>query len=96
MHLSFLLPLFLANNQVDPNKPKLCVNCNNFLPNKTNNKYGKCMYFPYLVDDNDEFEIDKYILSRKQEYKVDFYYCLDTRNSHFMCGNDAKYYEENK
>ncbi len=52
------------------------------------------MYFPYLVDD-DEFEIDKYILSGKQEYKVDFYYCLDTRNSHFMCGNKAKYYEEN-
>ena len=83
---SIILPLSLS---VKVSKPKLCIDCKHFVPDRTNNKYAKCSSFP-RKDINPSFLVNGII--DKDEY----YYCSSSRTSSDLCGIEGKMYEKKK
>ena len=82
--LSSCILLFIHAFKNASVKPKLCINCKYFLPNDINNKYGKCILFPRV----NENEISHLVTS------VDYNFCYTARGSHDMCGKDGKKYRK--
>ena len=81
MICSIILPVFSFKEI----KPKLCVSCKHFIPDKNNNKFGKCSLFPIREPNN-------YFLVNGIEENVitGYHFCSVARNRNSMCGNEGK------
>ena len=77
---SILLSLLQSVSALEP---KLCKNCNYFIPHPRDLKFSKCSLFPKLQEDNIVLDI-----------LVDYYYCSITRNYNHMCGKKGNKYEK--
>jgi hypothetical protein len=77
-------------------KDKLCENCRYFI--NDNLSLGKCLLFPkvYKKDITEKRRDLKTFLTTgvavKNKKQTDYIYCLDARNSQYMCGKDGKKY----
>jgi hypothetical protein len=77
---------------INPNHPKLCINCKHFKKTIwTDNKFANCALFPredhsktHLVDGKPDRPKHKYL------------YCSTARGFDSMCGETGKFYEENE
>ena len=72
-----------------PIKPRFCINCKHFIPDKynpLNSSLGKCGAFPI---DNTNYLID----GSEKTLKHVYYYCSTARNFNHLCGkNGIKYF----
>ena len=66
--------------------PKFCVDCQHFIPYKSDNRFGKCGVF--AVEKTSFFLVTKEI----EFDDVDFRHCYTARNMEHMCGVKAKRY----
>jgi hypothetical protein len=66
--------------------PKFCVDCQHFIPHKSDNRFGKCGVFS--VEKTSFFLVTKQI----EFDDVDFRHCSTARNMEHMCGVKAKRY----
>lgn len=85
--LSILSILFLPILSFKETKPKLCIDCKHFIPDKDSGKYSKCFLCPtsqgkanFLVSGT--INID------------DYYYCTTARSGNAICGEEGKYYKK--
>lgn len=81
MKTFIMLCLFLFTYSLQV-KPKFCINCKYFIPDKLGNEYGKCMAFQY---ENSKFLIDG-------TERNNYYYCSTSRNNENLCGKTGKKY----
>ena len=69
-------------------KPRICVNCQYYLPTKDGNpKNSKCYLFP-----RKETTIN-FLVSGVMD-KDRYYHCSVSREFDSLCGEEGKYYEE--
>ena len=66
-------------------KTKFCVNCRHFIPNESNNEYGKCSLFVY---ENSKYLVDGVIRDN------DYYACSTARSWNSLCGKAGKNYKK--
>jgi len=78
---SIILPVFSFKEM----KHKLCVNCKHFIPDKNNNKFGKCSLFP-IRKANDYFLVD----GVNEDKIIDYNFCSIARLHDSMCGKEGK------
>jgi len=69
-------------------KPKLCINCKYFLTDNKLDKFGTCLLFPRI--DNQNYLLVNGIDDVKL---ADYHYCVTARGSISMCGQDGKEYK---
>jgi hypothetical protein len=69
-------------------KPKLCINCKYFIKDNYSSEYGKCSYFPRIIED-DSFLVNGII----KEINIDYYYCSTMRGDENKCGKEGKIYK---
>jgi hypothetical protein len=81
MICSIILPVFSLKEM----KIKLCVNCKHFIPDKNNNKFGKCSLFP-IKKSNDYFLVN----GIEENEIIDYNFCSVARIQDRMCGNEGK------
>jgi hypothetical protein len=85
-----LLSTFLTTFSLQPTE-KICINCK-FFSNSlfTDNKFGKCLLFPYKHHDTDYL-----VTGINKNEKPQYHYCSTARKFHNMCGEEGKKYEKN-
>jgi len=81
MICSIIFPVFSFKEL----KPKLCVSCKHFIPDKNNNKFGKCSLFP-IREPNDYFLVN----GINEDKIIDYNFCSVVRTHNSMCGNEGK------
>jgi hypothetical protein len=84
----FLCSIFLPIISSKQIKPKLCIQCKHFIPDKGNGEFGKCSFFPRA-----ECKIN-YLVNG--ENKGEYYYCSTARSSNNMCSEEGKYYKKKR
>jgi hypothetical protein len=84
-----LLSTFLTTFSLQPTE-KICINCK-FFSNSlfTDNKFGKCLLFPYKEDNTDYL-----VIGINKNEKPQYHYCSIARKFHYMCGEEGKKYEK--
>lgn len=88
---SIILSPFLANKITPKITPKLCINCKFFTKDFFNdNKFGKCLLFPTLYED-DYFLVNGI---NNNNNKIQYNYCSISRKYKSMCGEEGKFYEK--
>ena len=72
--------------------PKLCINCKHFINDEiSSNKYGKCILFPVINDDeNNDFLLVNGLVEKKE---IEYNFCVISRNDETMCGKNGEFYE---
>ena len=68
-------------------KPKLCINCQHFIPNSGDNKFGKCGLFPINRSGN------YYLVNGINEEDMDYRYCETARSFSDMCGENGDFHK---
>lgn len=72
-------------------KPKFCIDCKFYKKDFfTSSEFGKCVLFPYGAHD------DYFLVNRKMDKNIEYYYCSTSRKSENMCGKEGKFFEKNK
>jgi hypothetical protein len=84
MYLFTLFFIFVFANSLEM-KPKFCVNCRYFIPNESNNEYGKCSLFVY---ENSKYLVDGLVRDN------DYYACSSARSWSNLCGKEGKKYKK--
>jgi hypothetical protein len=85
---SIILPIL----SLKQTKPKLCINCKHFIPDKDgDNNYGKCALFI-----KEESKTDFLVTGINEIKNSDYYYCATSRGPYSMCGQEGKYYKKRR
>ena len=66
-------------------RPKICINCQHFIPDHDIGLFGKCSLFPLKPNNNDFL-----ITGMPEEELIDYQYCSVTRKRDAMCGKEGK------
>jgi len=76
------------------NEPKLCVQCQYFIPNPSryanSDKFGTCFCFPKKV----EPDIYALVTGEQQKKEEEYTFCSLARGSWLMCGPEGKRYRK--
>lgn len=73
--------------------PVLCINCKFFKKDLfTASQFGKCTKFPEGKKENNCVLVDG--VARIQ--KINYHYCVTSRDFDSMCGNEGKFYQERR
>ena len=86
-YLIFYIILLVCNCYTA--KPKLCINCKNFIKHNIGDEYGKCKA-AYYVENNNNF----LITGINYDIEIQYHYCSTARSSNFLCGENGKKYIE--
>jgi hypothetical protein len=85
---SIILPIL----SLKQTKPKLCINCKHFIPDKDgDNNYGKCSFFI-----KEESKTDFLVTGIKEENQDEYFYCSTSRGTNSMCGQEGKNYKKKR
>ena len=75
-------------------KPKLCIDCKFFRKdNLSNDKFGKCSFFPDKKDYDDD-DMEFLVTGIKKNKKEFYYFCSTSRKYEDMCGKEGRFYEK--
>jgi hypothetical protein len=69
-------------------KPKLCINCQHFISESTDNKFGKCGLFP--INRSDKYYLVNGVINKED---MDYYHCETARTYSNMCGENGDFHK---
>jgi len=86
-----LYPVILSQISASQIRPKFCVGCKFYKKDFfTFSEFGKCTLFP-KEKENDYFLVNGNNINNNN---IEYHYCVTSRNSEGMCGEEGKYYEK--
>ena len=90
LFFTLLSLLFLPILSLKEIKPKLCINCKYFIPNKVDNKFGRCSKFPEKEKEN----IYRLVNGFKEDTPIQYHFCSTLRSISDFCGEEGKMYKK--